>query len=242
MPKRLHGRSIVWLTTQFVSGAGHWGRDNPSAASRGGMAASKGPRGCTHRAFRIQLRPIVGPPKEEFAVLFLCQPLALASGCLERWPRLHRGDDDERRERRSSHSPILCAIVGWPIWKKNMLARMLPAVMVAVVAISFSDGAFAADGGRPRHAPAAWSRTANPGKAGLPSTGWRQRTIRALAADPYADPAAPYKANRLSSRPGQPIINIPSQTTVLTRQVLDDKNATTVGGALRTTPGVTVGR
>jgi outer membrane receptor for monomeric catechols len=123
----------------------------------------------------------------------------------------------------------------------DMLARMLPAVMVAVVAICLADGAFA-DGGRPHRTPGASSRTANPVNAGLRSTGWKQKTIRALAADPYADRAAPYKANRLSSRPGQPIINIPSQTTILTRQVLDDKNATTVGDALRTTPGVTVGR
>ena len=52
----------------------------------------------------------------------------------------------------------------------------------------------------------------------------------------------PIKANRLSSPPAQPIVNIPSQTTVLTRPVLDDKNATSIGDALRTTPGVTVGR
>lgn len=128
------------------------------------------------------------------------------------------------------------------IWKNDMLARMLPALIVAVVAICLCDGVLAADGGRSRHAPGAWSRTANPGKAGLRSSGWKQKTIRALAADPFADPATPYKANRLSSQPAQPILNIPSQTTVLTRQVLDDKNATTVGDALRTTPGVTVGR
>ena len=124
----------------------------------------------------------------------------------------------------------------------DMQTRMLPMFMVGVVAICLSDGAFAADAGRPHHAPSAWSRTANPVKAGLRSTRWKERRIRALAADPYADPAAPYRANRLSSWPGQRIINVPSQTTVLTRQVLDDKNATTVGGALRTTPGVTVGR
>jgi outer membrane receptor for monomeric catechols len=60
--------------------------------------------------------------------------------------------------------------------------------------------------------------------------------------DPYADPAAPYKANRLSSRPNQPILDIPGQTTVLTRQVLDDKNAWTLKDAMRSTAGVTVGR
>ena len=60
--------------------------------------------------------------------------------------------------------------------------------------------------------------------------------------DPYADPAAPYKADRLSSRPDQPILDVPGQTTVLTRQVLDDKNATSLRDAMRSTAGVTVGR
>ena len=67
----------------------------------------------------------------------------------------------------------------------------------------------------------------------------------AFAADrhPLVDPAAPYKANRLSSpRAAQPILNIPGQTTVLTRQVLDDMNAMSVRDALRSTAGVTVGR
>ena len=82
--------------------------------------------------------------------------------------------------------------------------------------------------GRPRHAKS-----------------WKHDSARMLAADrdPFADPAAPYKADRLSSpQATQPIVNIPGQTTVLTRQVLDDMNATTVGGALRATAGVTVGR
>jgi outer membrane receptor for monomeric catechols len=61
--------------------------------------------------------------------------------------------------------------------------------------------------------------------------------------DPYADPKAPYKANRLSlSRATQPILNTPAGVTVLTRQVLDDKNATTLRDAMRTTAGVTLGR
>ena len=62
-----------------------------------------------------------------------------------------------------------------------------------------------------------------------------------LALDPYADPAAPYKANRLSGS-GEPILNIPGQTTVLTREVLDDMNATTLRDAMRSTAGVSLGR
>src|SRR5262249_6134527 len=102
-------------------------------------------------------------------------------------------------------------------------------------------------GGRSRHTitqTSRWWRSATPLKSTMRTTSRKPRSARTLAAgpDPYADPAAPYKANRLSSPPALPIVNIPSQTTVLTRRVLDDKNATSIGDALRTTPGVTVGR
>jgi outer membrane receptor for monomeric catechols len=94
---------------------------------------------------------------------------------------------------------------------------------ITVVAICLCNGASAVAGERPRHPP----------------------TSRTVAADrdPYADPAAPYKADRLSLPPrGEPILDIPGQTTVLTRQVLDDMNATSLRDALRSTAGVTVGR
>ena len=58
--------------------------------------------------------------------------------------------------------------------------------------------------------------------------------------DSYAGPAAPYKADRLSR--GQKVLDVPGQTTVLTRQVLDDKKATSLKDAMRSTAGVTVGR
>jgi outer membrane receptor for monomeric catechols len=132
----------------------------------------------------------------------------------------------------------------------NMPARMMPIVAITLVAFCFSDVASAANGGRslytqtPTQRTATWSRSAKAAKIPLHKISWKQKAARRLPADgdPYADPAAPYKANRLSSRPAQPIINIPGQTTVLTRQVIDDKNATTLRDALRTTPGVTIGR
>jgi hypothetical protein len=129
-----------------------------------------------------------------------------------------------------------------------MPARMVRTITIAVVGICFSNGAFAADGGRPRHAPAPLHGTASPRyehavKPPMRATNWKPKTARKLAADrdPYADPAAPYKADRLSWG-NQPILNIPGQVTVLTRQILDDKNATTLREALSTTAGVTVGR
>jgi outer membrane receptor for monomeric catechols len=103
-----------------------------------------------------------------------------------------------------------------------MAARILRTIVA--VSVCFSYGVALA-GERPRHAP-----------------GLKQNS-QALAADrdPYADPASPYKADRLSPRV-EPILNIPGQTTVLTREVLDDMNATSLRDALRSTAGVTVGR
>lgn len=130
-----------------------------------------------------------------------------------------------------------------------MPARMLRALLIAVFAIGCSNGALAG-GARSSHMPAqvhgsSLSRSGHALKAPLRTTQRKQKTARTLAADrdPYADPAAPYKADRLSPTwGGQPILNIPGQVTVITRQVLDDKNATTLRDALSTTAGVTVGR
>jgi catecholate siderophore receptor len=61
-------------------------------------------------------------------------------------------------------------------------------------------------------------------------------------ADPYADPSAPYKANNLSSNKfTQPIVNTPKTIVVLTKELLEDKNATNLKEVARTTAGVTLG-
>jgi outer membrane receptor for monomeric catechols len=122
---------------------------------------------------------------------------------------------------------------------------------MVVVAVCIFDGALAVAWGRPRCAPALTQgsadscRSAETRKAPVRAPALKQDAARALAADrdPYADPEAPYKANRLSSpRAAEPILNVPGQTTVLTRQVLDDMKATSLRDALRSTAGVTVGR
>lgn len=65
---------------------------------------------------------------------------------------------------------------------------------------------------------------------------------QAAQQDPYADPAAPYKADRLASpKFSEPIANTPKSITVLTREVLDDKDATSLKDVARTTAGVTIG-
>jgi len=87
--------------------------------------------------------------------------------------------------------------------------------LVVIAALCVSQGAYAASSKRPRHVPA---------------------TV------PATDPAAPYKANRLSTSRGETILNTPGQTTVLTREVLDDMNATSLRDAMRSTAGVTIGR
>ena len=65
---------------------------------------------------------------------------------------------------------------------------------------------------------------------------------QAADADPYADPAAPYKANRLASpKFTEPLLNTPKSVTVLTKEIIEDKNATTLKELARTTAGVTLG-
>jgi outer membrane receptor for monomeric catechols len=114
---------------------------------------------------------------------------------------------------------------------------------IAVVAVCLCDSAFAIAFAQPRHTPAQgaaiFARSADtPQRASR----LKHHAVR-TPASPYADPAAPYKANRLlSPRASEPILNIPGQTTVLTREVLDDMNATSVKGALRSVAGVTIGR
>jgi outer membrane receptor for monomeric catechols len=133
----------------------------------------------------------------------------------------------------------------------NMTAEMLRTVTIIVVAVCCSGAAFAVDGARRRHTAVSVQGSASSSRSeGAPRTFRRATSPKQKAAptlavdrDPYADPAAPYKANRLSSSSAsQSILNTPGQVTVLTRQVLDDKNATSLKDALGTTAGVTVGR
>jgi outer membrane receptor for monomeric catechols len=128
-----------------------------------------------------------------------------------------------------------------------MSARLLR--MIAVFAFCFSSGALAVAAESPHHArslkqgSAASSRSADARETLPRPSRSKKNSVRTLAADrdPYADPAAPYKADRLASPGAEPILNIPG-ATVLTREVLDDMNATTLRDGLRATPGVTVGR
>lgn len=61
-------------------------------------------------------------------------------------------------------------------------------------------------------------------------------------ANPYADPAAPYKADRLSSNKfTEPLANQPRTVTVLTKEFLEDRNLTSVREVARTTNGITLG-
>lgn len=61
-------------------------------------------------------------------------------------------------------------------------------------------------------------------------------------ANPYADAASPYKANRLASgKFSEPIVNQARSVTVLTKELLEDKNATSLREVARTTAGVTLG-
>lgn len=66
-----------------------------------------------------------------------------------------------------------------------------------------------------------------------------------LAADrnPYADAAAPYKVDRVqaSGKFPEPLLNTPKTITVLSKEVLADKNVTSLREVGRSTAGVTLG-
>lgn len=65
---------------------------------------------------------------------------------------------------------------------------------------------------------------------------------RAPGTDPYADPDAPYKADRLaSSRFTLPVLDTARTETILTQEALEDKDATKLREVLRSTAGVTLG-
>jgi catecholate siderophore receptor len=61
--------------------------------------------------------------------------------------------------------------------------------------------------------------------------------------NPYADAAAPYKVDHVqaSGKFPEPILNTPKTITVLSKEVLEDKNATTLKQAILSTAGVTLG-
>lgn len=60
--------------------------------------------------------------------------------------------------------------------------------------------------------------------------------------NPYANPQAPYQAQRLQGNKfTEPLLNTPKTVTVLTKEVLEDRKLTTLADVARTTPGITIG-
>lgn len=67
-------------------------------------------------------------------------------------------------------------------------------------------------------------------------------TAPVAGATPYTDPTAPYAAvTSGNSRLGQPLLDTARSVTAIPRQVLEDKQATSVRELARTTPGITLG-
>ena len=67
--------------------------------------------------------------------------------------------------------------------------------------------------------------------------------LQAPNQNPYADAAAPYKVDHLqaSGKFPEPLLNTPKTVTVLTKELLEDKNATSLKQAVLSTAGVTLG-
>ncbi|MFO1115354.1 MAG: TonB-dependent receptor [Beijerinckiaceae bacterium] len=66
--------------------------------------------------------------------------------------------------------------------------------------------------------------------------------VRMASDNPYAQPGDPYKVNRLASpKFTEPLLDTPRTITVLSKEVLEDKGATTLRELGRSTAGVTLG-
>lgn len=67
--------------------------------------------------------------------------------------------------------------------------------------------------------------------------------VPAADRNPYADPLAPYKVDHVqaSGKFPEKLVDTPKSVTVLSKEVLEDKNATTLKQAILSTAGVTLG-
>src|ERR1700744_3807798 len=142
--------------------------------------------------------------------------------------------------------------------------RTVSAVAGLVAVASFSSGAEAQQSNLPpvsvdapvaRPKPAASAPTPDQIKArnALRRAAKRQQQAKPAPAvatpalapdrDRYADPSAPYKGDRIqaSGKFPEPLLNTPKTVTVLTKDVMEDKNATTLKQAILSTAGVTLG-
>jgi catecholate siderophore receptor len=89
---------------------------------------------------------------------------------------------------------------------------------------------------------AALRRAARAKAAALAKQRAAEAKAQAAARDPYADPSAPYKVDRLASpKFSEPIADTPKSITVLSKEILQDKDATSLKDVARTTAGVTIG-
>ena len=111
-----------------------------------------------------------------------------------------------------------------------MHVRLLRTAAAAALLICFACGTFAADAGTYRSVPApGWTNATHRSVSRLPAR--RVVSGRPLARGAWYSPYGPYGLRRAETLP---------RTTVITRQNLDDLNATTLRDALRYAPGVGV--
>ena len=132
-----------------------------------------------------------------------------------------------------------CFAVGLPseIAFAQQTAGQLPAVTVDAPVTkkkTASRNKIAGSGQRARNATRSQAAPAAPVAAVAPA--------RAPDANPYADPVAPYKVDRsASSKLTESILNTPRTITAIPKEVVTDKNATSLRELTRTTQGITLG-
>ncbi|MEI2733463.1 MAG: TonB-dependent receptor [Rhodoblastus sp.] len=125
-------------------------------------------------------------------------------------------------------STLPTMVVDAPVVKRRPVAAPKPSAAHVRARAAIRQRARAPAAATP--APAAPSPAPVPAFARLPSD------------NPYAQAGSPYKVNRLQSKKfSEPIANTPRTITVLSKEVLEDKGATSLRELGRSTAGVTLG-
>ncbi|MCA8928115.1 MAG: TonB-dependent siderophore receptor [Alphaproteobacteria bacterium] len=136
-----------------------------------------------------------------------------------------------------------CVAAGCSAFAQETGTIMLPGLEVETTSPSDATGPTAGgdSGGAGSEQAAEDGQNRGEASAGA-ATGTAPGEGKAADANPFADPEAPWKVDRsANSRIRTPLIDTPRSITAIPKEVLEQKNATSVRELARTTPGITLG-
>lgn len=136
-----------------------------------------------------------------------------------------------------------CVAATGPAFAQEDGTIMLPGLEVETTSPADAAGQAGTDGAGTSGAAQGGAAGAGDGTATAGNAaGGTSGSGTAANANPFADPNAPWKVDRsANSRIRTPLIDTPRSVTAIPKEVLEQKNATSVRELARTTPGITLG-